>query len=462
MLSASMPALATTYTWTGGNGSSNSWYYAGNWAGNTTPLDDNLADYVFAASGWNATQTTIVIGGADSCPEAETLTFNGNPTVTGNTSVPLTIQIGSGNSLYLSPSSSGGTTIAVAQTGATQTIAGSSGAYVQLGGNQQWSVDGTLNVSAVLWGDTESLAPNLIKTGAGTLILSGNNSFTGPITIDQGVLSVSTIANKGKACNLGAGDLTLSGGVLSYTGTAANVSTDRGFALAGSGGTIDVHNATTSLTFTGAVTGSQAGLTKTGSGTLILSGANSYTGLTTVQQGALEIANPTAVTNLLTAGANVTGGELMIDATGAAADTTVRLDLKNSVIYDSTKGTDIALGYFDNGTKIIIEPTYLGDATGNGYVDISDLSALGLNWHQHAGTSTWAQGDFNYDGNVDISDLSALGLSWHATQLPTPLELQLDGGTITAVPEPSSVIMLATFVGLVGAWWGIGRRPAGQ
>ena len=38
ILSASLPARAATYTWTGGDGSSNSWYSAGNWAGGAVPL----------------------------------------------------------------------------------------------------------------------------------------------------------------------------------------------------------------------------------------------------------------------------------------------------------------------------------------------------------------------------------------------------------------------------------------
>ena len=196
ILSVSFPARATTYTWTGSDGSSNSWYSAGNWGGTTVPCDEPPSDYVFAASGWNAAQTTIAIDGRTG-PDVQTLTFN------ANAGVPLTIQIGSGNSLYLNPSSSGATTIAVAQTGVKHTIAGSSGASIQLIDNQQWSVDGDLEISAVIWDDGESPTPGFVKTGAGTLTLSGANSFSGPITINQGVISVSTIADKGQVCNLG-------------------------------------------------------------------------------------------------------------------------------------------------------------------------------------------------------------------------------------------------------------------
>ena len=284
ILSAALPAQASTYTWTG-NGSSSSWYAAGNWEGGAAPVDEPPGDYLFTASSWNTQQTTIAIDGANRNPYAQTLTFNGNATV------PLTIQIGVNNSLWLSPSSSDATTISAPQTGGKYTIAGSSGASIQLSGDQQWAVGGALEVSAVIWDDGESPSPGFEKTGAGTLTLSGNNWFSGPISINQGAISVSTIAAKGQACNLGRGDLTLNGGVLSYTGTAASVSTNRGFTLGAGGGAIDVQNAAASLTFTGPISGGQGGLTKTGSGTLVLAGTDSDAGLTTVSAGTLELAD---------------------------------------------------------------------------------------------------------------------------------------------------------------------------
>ena len=155
-------------------------------------------------------------------------------------------------------------------------------------------MDGDLEISAVIWDDGESPAPGFVKTGAGTLTLSGNNSFSGPISIDQGVISVSTIAGKGQACNLGRGDLTLDGGTLRYTGTARTFRPAADSRSAPAEAPIDVQNAATSLTFTGAVTGGQAGLTKTGSGALTLAGANTYTGLTTVSAGTLDLADSSA------------------------------------------------------------------------------------------------------------------------------------------------------------------------
>ncbi len=311
--------------------------------------------------------------------------------------------------------------------------------------------------------DGESPAPGFVKTGAGTLVLSGSNWFSGPITIQQGVVSVSSIADKGQVCNLGRGDLTLNGGVLIYTGTAPNVSTSRGFALATGGGTIDVQNATTSLTFTGAVTGGQVGLTKTGSGTLVLSGPNTYTGLTTVQHGHLEINNATALNNIINtstgAGANITGGELMLDYTGASPIATVLSDLLSGKITDSAITVHagpgaMALGWKDTGSQIDILPTLLGDTDLNATVDNNDLGQL-LKYFNKAGG--WAQGDFNGNGTVDNSDLGALLANYNYA----PLTLPLIVAGASPVPEPSSLVMLLTLAtAALGMVRFAQRRPA--
>ena len=385
LVSVSFPARAATYTWTGGDGSSDSWYSPGNWGGTTGPFDEPPSDYVFAASGWNTAQTTIAIDGPNRYPDVQSLTFN------GNAGVPLTVQIGPNNSLYLDPSTSGVTTISVAQTGVTQTIAGSSGATIQLIDNQQWSVAGALAISAVLWDDGESPAPGFVKTGTGMLILSGANSCSGPITINQGVISVSTIADKGQVCNLGRGDLALNGGVLLYTGTGANVTTSRGLATGAGGGAINVQNAATSLNFTGTVTGGPGGLTKAGSGGLVLGGVSNYTGVTTVQSGTLQINNASSTMNVLTnaGGANVSGGFLVLDYSANMANESGLVSTVQSLLHTAYNGgtnsfqsgygyqlcstaatTTIGLGWVDNATthQIAIMPALYGDATLDGVV----------------------------------------------------------------------------------------------
>jgi autotransporter-associated beta strand protein len=442
ILSASLPARATIYTWTGGNGLSNSWYSASNWAGDTVPRDEPPGDYVFAASGWNAAQTTIAIDGANRQPDAEMLTFN------GNANVPLTIQIGSGNSLWLSPATSGATTITVPQTGVAYTIAGSSGATIQLGDDQQWSVAGVLNISAVIWDEGESPAPGFVKTGAGTLILSGNNSFVGPITINQGAISVSTIAGKGQACNLGRGDLTLNGGVLNYTGTAPSVSTSRGFTLGAAGGAIDVQNAAASLTFTGAVTGGQAGLTKTGSGTLTLAGTNTYTGLTTVTAGVLDLVDRSsgwtgAFRPILSGGsASVQGGKLIFDYTGGSDPLSAIQPLLNTPRLYGASGTPPLIA-LDNTTtcQVTVESTLYGDADLNGTVNGADLDTVLSNFNKTG--MGWSQGDFDYNGTVNGADLNTVLSNFNQ---------HVSVGA--AVPEPSTLLLAAAgSLGLLAYAW---------
>jgi fibronectin-binding autotransporter adhesin len=62
---------------------------------------------------------------------------------------------------------------------------------------------------------------NVAKAGAGTLTLTGGNTYTGSTTINAGTLSVNTLANGGIASGIGqstnvAGNLVLSGGTLQY------------------------------------------------------------------------------------------------------------------------------------------------------------------------------------------------------------------------------------------------------
>ena len=87
-----------------------------------------------------------------------------------------------------------------------------------------------------------------------------------------------------------------------------------------------------------------------------------------------------------------------------------------------------------------------GDANHDGKVNASDLAALGLNWKKPI-SDNWALGDFNYDGTVNASDLSILGLNWNKAWSPSfpsdVVGLPGLGNSVTAVPEPASLVLLA-------------------
>lgn len=125
----------------------------------------------------------------------------------------------------------------------------------------------------------------LQKTGVGTLILTGINTYTGGTNVSGGgVLSVSADNQLGNA----AGALTLTGSSLqitgtSYTGSARIVTLNTG------GGIIDVNNPANTHTMTGKISG-VGGLRKQGTGTLVLANTNNiYAGGTVFEAGTLSV-----------------------------------------------------------------------------------------------------------------------------------------------------------------------------
>ncbi len=117
-----------------------------------------------------------------------------------------------------------------------------------------------------------------VEITGGTQIFSGINTYQGDTLLTGGTLSVSADAN------LGTGALTFNGGTLENT---AAFDSSREVILDGGGGTFLTND---SLTLSGSISGS-SGLTKTGSGTLILTGEGTYPGATLISAGTLEIGN---------------------------------------------------------------------------------------------------------------------------------------------------------------------------
>ena len=145
----------------------------------------------------------------------------------------------------------------------------------------------TLNPSAGVSNSTSSIidgALNLTKTGSGTQILNGLNSYTGVTTISNGVLSVSNLANSGTASGIGtSGSLVFSGSLatLQYTGATTSVNLSATCSNLPSQSNsyfgIDVANASTSLTWSGSIIGGTSNIlsyfNKSGSGTFIMTGS---------------------------------------------------------------------------------------------------------------------------------------------------------------------------------------------
>ena len=128
----------------------------------------------------------------------------------------------------------------------------------------------------------------LTKIDSGTLVLGGLNTYTGTTTVSTGKLSISADQNLGTAPALATtGLLIVSGGTLVTTATFT-LNANRGISLGTTGGTLDPVSGTT-LTYNGIIAGAGFLGPKTNPGTLVLGGANTYTGGTIINAGKLSI-----------------------------------------------------------------------------------------------------------------------------------------------------------------------------
>ncbi len=196
-------------------------------------------------------------------------------------------------------------------------------------------------VSNVAAGDTTPGTPatdgGLIKTDSGTLILSGANEFNGGVQLTGGTLTV------GNDSALGTGTLAMSAGTTLSFLSGTNFTLTNNITVSGDP-TFTPPSGTTQ-TISGVISdGASPGeVAMDGAGTLVLSGANTYSGGTTIASGTVQVNNsdPGTSSSIGTGTLTFDGGALQVQS-GAGA-----LTFNNNVTVDSTGGT------FDtNGTTL--------------------------------------------------------------------------------------------------------------
>jgi len=212
------------------------------------------------------------------------------------------------------------------------------------------------NGTFVISGLIATGAGGVTRTDGGTLYLANpTNTFTGNVTINDGVIGVDTFADAGLPSPLGAGSLINIGqangttGRLRYTGTndascnraitiiaqpkntnggiIENASANTMLRLSGNVGA-DLWTNTPVLQLTGVGNGTLSGVvsgamrvTMNGSGIWALAGANTYTGVTTVSSGTLQVNGSTALGSAVTvaSGATLAGTGTVYGAVAVAA-----------------------------------------------------------------------------------------------------------------------------------------------
>lgn len=184
---------------------------------------------------------------------------------------------------------------------------------VNLSGSGGFNIPSMATVNGLLQG-----TGGLAKSGVGVLTLANSsNSFTGPITIDDGTLRVDDpdTLGLGSVFNLGNGVL---------EPTFDGFASDRTINLSGTGGVRVL--GTNTATLTGVIQGT-GGLTKSGTGTLVLAedGApfSTFTGPVRINEGTLQISFFRHLGNTFSADSlQFDGGTLSItDSMGIARET---------------------------------------------------------------------------------------------------------------------------------------------
>ena len=468
---------------------------SGSISDNGTPYTLSVTSQTLVLSGTNTyTGQTIIAGGAltvgsggasgslgtGAVTDDNSLSFNRSDTglvvanaITGNGTV---LQIGTGTTTLTSASNAytGGTILDAGALAipADNVIPGGVAGITFNGGALQfnnyasnYSFSGIANLKlgagtgtpATLDGSITG-ASQLTYVGPGTLVLATANSYSGGTILNAGELSIASLSEIGGASS----GIDFNGGILGVTGTAITNLNSNSVNWSTFNGGFDIGAAANTFSVSSNI-GGTGSLTKLGSGTLVLSGSNSYSGGTSVVSGLLaasaanslpaggSLSVGTATSNAKAQLTTVRGGFTLGGLTVASGST---LDVESNEVLISYGAADpvasIAsyltdgynagwaageisssavasfnasqsklvydVGYADGGDgsnitsvpsgEIEILPTLAGDAKLQGNVVFGDFQIL-AQYFGKSGTS-WDEGDFRYSGTTNFGDFQAL------------------------------------------------------
>ena len=273
-----------------------------------------------------------------------------------------------------------------------------------------WTIDGTNKVGAKFTEGSNS------ETFSGSVALTGAGEFK--IGTGQNLTLSEQVTGSGDLTKTGEGTLTLSLAP-GYTGSTA---VETGTLVLSAGGTLNnlsgagtVDNSGKALTlnntsnseFSGVITGAGA-VAKTGSGTLELSGENSYTGATTVSEGELVFSGSVLPVSAMSA----TGGALVFGTEGE----TITIKRNSSVNA--------------NGGAVRVDGNLVFEAPGSGFV-ACDGSWTGSGSMTLDGGYIRVGTNFNTTTGINFNGGSILNNNNDAV-LSSDLTITKDGSTMQA------------------------------
>jgi autotransporter-associated beta strand protein len=395
-------------------------------------------------------------------------------TTTGGLQVQLTADNSMGAAAVLTQSGNGAGTVFLGTVAAStsQTIGGlqTTGTIAEADRKRVQSTAGILTINTAAdqsytYGGRITGGTTLNIGGFGTQVLNSTNTYTGNTVINGGTLQFGTqvaLYNNGVAGAwtdvdriqvASGGTLAVNvGGTGEFTTSDLDVLTALGGLASGARVGIDTSNAGGSLTYSSAI-GGGIGVTKLGSGTLLLEAANLYTGPTTIKAGTLELGvvaslastqidiaadatlNVTNVTNFtlgtgqsLTGNGSVVGG-LTVDGVLNAGNSIGTLNFGNGLNLNGTMNVELggaSLSDLYNVTGALV----LGTTS---ILNFSNFSAL-----------TGDPGDVYVFANYTTPWNGQQFDSVSGTPSGWTVDYQYNNGTsfaLVAVPEPGAVAL---------------------
>jgi fibronectin-binding autotransporter adhesin len=297
----------------------------------------------------------------------------------------------------------------------------------------------------------------LVKTGAGNQTLTGINTFTGGTRIDDGTLTLGhatdTLANGG-AINVNGGTLALG----ANNDTVGAVTLTSG-SITGSGGTLTGSSYAVESGSVSAILGGSGALTKSSAGTVTLTGANSYSGGTTVSVGKLVVNNATGSgtgsgavtveTGGALGGSGTIAGAVTVDGALSPGNSTGLLSV-GSLNLNANSSTTLEINGTDRGA---LTDGYdaVGVGTG-GSIDLAGaLSFVFGNVSAFANNTVFDLFSFDTTSTGDFTGVTSTGFYtgtwgktgdiWSLTDEGQTLNFSEVTGNLTVIPEPKAAIL---------------------
>ena len=295
----------------------------------------------------------------------------------------------------------------------------------------------------------------LTKAGTGSLILAAANSYSGGTVLSEGVLRL----DNGSAAGSGSISQVTNNSTLQIntTGTVANamsifdIRTMQTVTLSGNK---TLNNATytvdagTTTTESGNLSGT-GGITKQGTGTLIVTGDNTYTGAVAVDTGVLNLNSSVGGAAATTSSVSVASGARLLLSQSEQVNDSATVTLSGGTIQRSSGVTEVF------GDLNLNAGSFLDFGTGaTGTIQFGVYTPVNLLTVQN-----FAQGNvlrFGTDVGSFLPTAGALTNSYFSFNNA----FSYDSGsfTITAIPEPSTYLAAAGLLGMM--LWSVRRRSA--